>query len=148
MTASAVKVCPACNDEKPLNAFARNSKRKDGVDCYCKACRATKAREIRRQARTTAKSARPTTSIVVRDTAATDAATRPDSGASTDGRDWPVPLSPDEYPARLVRRRERVIEIVGRYRELRRQGPNRGRPGPTTWRRKVYGDGRTGEGGA
>lgn len=35
-----MKRCPRCGETKPLSAFSKNRRRKDGVHSICKACRA------------------------------------------------------------------------------------------------------------
>lgn len=36
-----MKTCPTCNQQKPCNAFGKNSSRKDGMSSQCKSCRNT-----------------------------------------------------------------------------------------------------------
>jgi hypothetical protein len=38
------KNCPACGTTKPAAEFNRNSRRKDGLACYCRPCAASKGR--------------------------------------------------------------------------------------------------------
>jgi hypothetical protein len=40
-----MKRCPRCGELKPLSEFHRHKKRRDGVQVYCKACRAQIDRE-------------------------------------------------------------------------------------------------------
>ncbi|MHC4473406.1 MAG: hypothetical protein ACYTDY_19075 [Planctomycetota bacterium] len=144
MITTATKRCGNCQTSRRLVDFPRSPKRKDGRDAYCKVCRAEKARSRRRQAAGVVRETDDPTHAVVRDTAATEAATRPDSAKSAENRDWPVPLDPEKYPRALVERRLKTIAILTRLREKRRQGPNRGRRGPDGWQRRVYGDRREG----
>lgn len=37
-----MKRCPSCGKDKPLDAYSKNSSRRDGVQTYCKACEAGK----------------------------------------------------------------------------------------------------------
>ena len=38
------KKCPQCDSFKPLSEFSRDKARKDGLQCYCKPCKAKYAR--------------------------------------------------------------------------------------------------------
>lgn len=33
------KLCPKCKEDKPLNAFAKNKKRSDGLQVHCRLCK-------------------------------------------------------------------------------------------------------------
>jgi 5-methylcytosine-specific restriction endonuclease McrA len=47
--AAAVKTCPRCGEEKPLEAFARNRSKASGRDSYCTPCMVEKNREYKRR---------------------------------------------------------------------------------------------------
>jgi hypothetical protein len=32
------KICKSCNEQKPLDSFCKNKRKKDGLDCYCLDC--------------------------------------------------------------------------------------------------------------
>lgn len=40
-----LKLCPSCNEQKPLDAFGKSKRRADGLDVYCKDCHNRKQRE-------------------------------------------------------------------------------------------------------
>lgn len=42
-----MKVCPRCGFERPLDKFAPDRNRPDGLSCYCRACRNAYQREYR-----------------------------------------------------------------------------------------------------
>lgn len=44
----AAKVCPMCDKDKPASEFHSNRARKDGLETYCKACRAARAAAYRK----------------------------------------------------------------------------------------------------
>ena len=35
-----MKRCPKCDTDKPKSEFSKDARRKDGLQCYCKACNA------------------------------------------------------------------------------------------------------------
>jgi len=141
------KVCPQCGIEKPLFDYAEDRRRPDGRDGWCRSCRAAKARERRRETRTTAPGTREPAPPVVRgergDGPHVRAEERENPESAADAP-WPVPLDPTIYAVALVERRRRVIDIYRRLDEQIAAGPNPGRRGPDDWQRKVYGDGRSG----